>query len=313
LAIAPCAPAAAQEQVLRLGFLFAKDSHLGAGAKRMAADIAKQTGGRYRIEIYPNATASGEMEMIRDVQLGHLDIGFITNAPFSGVIPEMGIFDVAFLFRDADHAHHTLDGPIGDEYLAKFKEHKIVGLAWGENGMRQITNSKRPISRPEDLNGLKMRVPQSPVMIAAFKAFGADAQPLAFPALYGALQSRQFDGEENPIAVIIATHFERVQKHLTLSSHVYSWAAIVMSPTLWDTLSADDRRIFVASAKAGGIASREAAAKAQADGVDMLKKAGMEVVTSVDRAAFEKAVQPANVEAAKQFGEKNIERIRAVK
>ncbi|HUI96740.1 MAG TPA: DctP family TRAP transporter solute-binding subunit [Xanthobacteraceae bacterium] len=313
LAVALGAPAAAQEHVLRIGFLFTKDSQLGAGAKRMAAEVAKQTGGRYRIEMYPNAAAGGEVEMIRDVQLGHLDIGFITNAPFSGIIPEMGIFDVAFLFRDAEHAHHTLDGPIGDEYLAKFKGYRMVGLAWGENGMRHITNSKRPIDRPEDLNGLKMRVPQSPVMIAAFKALGADAQPLAFPALYGALQTRQFDGEENPLAVIIATHFERVQKYLTLSGHVYSWAAIVMSPQAWEALSEEDQRIFVAAAKAGGAESRVAAAKAEAEGVDMLKKTGMQVVTSVDRAAFEKAAQPASAEAAKQFGEKTIERIRAVK
>jgi tripartite ATP-independent transporter DctP family solute receptor len=312
LTVSLCVPAAAQERVLRIGFLFAKDSQLGEGAKRFANDIAKQTNGRYRIEMYPNATAGGEVEMIKDVQLGHLDIGFITNAPFSGIIPEMGIFDISFLFRDAGHAHRTLDGPIGDEYLAKFKEHSMVGLAWGENGMRHITNSKHPINKPDDLKGLKMRVPQSPVMIAAFKAMGADAQPLGFPALYGALQSHQFDGEENPLAVIIASHFDRVQKNLTLSGHVYSWAAVVMSPQAWDSLSEEDRRIFVAAAKAGGIASREAAAKAEADGVAMLKKAGMEVVASVDRAAFEKAVQPANAEAAKQFGEKNIERIRAV-
>ncbi|HUI96739.1 MAG TPA: DctP family TRAP transporter solute-binding subunit [Xanthobacteraceae bacterium] len=312
LATALCAPAAAQEQVLRVGVVLAKDSQLGAGAKRMAAEVAKQTGGRYRIEIYPNGTAGGEVEMIRDVQLGHLDLGFVTNATLAGVIPEMGIFDISFLFRDTEHAHRTLDGPIGAEYLAKFQEHKMIGLAWGENGMRHITNSKRPIARPEDLVGVKMRVPQSPVMIAAFKAMGADAQPLAFPALYAALQARQFDGEENPLPVITSSHFEKVQKYLTLSGHVYSWAVFIMSPQAWSALSEDDRRIFVAAAKAGGVASREAAAKAEAEGVEMLKKAGMEVITSVDRAAFAKATQSADAEAAKQFGEKAIARIRAV-
>jgi tripartite ATP-independent transporter DctP family solute receptor len=312
LAVSLCLPAAAQEQVLRIGFLFAKDSQLGAGAKRMADDVAKQTAGRYRIEIYPNGTVGGEVEMIRDVQLGHLDIGFITSAAFGSIIPEMGVFDMSFLFRDAGHAHRTLDGPIGAEYLAKFKEQKMVALAWGENGMRHMTNSKRPITRPQDVNGLKMRVPQSPVMLSAFKAMGADAQPLAFPALYGALQTGQFDGEENPLAVIIATHFEKVQKHLTMTGHVYSWAAVVMSPQTWGPLSEADRRIFVAAAKAGGQVSREAAADAENRGVEMLKKAGMQVVTSVDRAAFEKAVQPASAEAAKQFGNA-VERIRAVK
>jgi TRAP-type transport system periplasmic protein len=312
LALSLCLPAAAQEQVLRIGFLFTKDSQLGAGAKRMADDIAKQTAGRYRVEIYPNGTVGGEMEMLRDIQLGHLDIGFITSGPFGSVIPEMGVFDMSFLFRDAGHAHRTFDGPIGAEYLARFQQNGMIGLAWGENGMRHMTNSKRPINKPEDLNGMKMRVPQSPVMLSAFKAMGADAQPLAFPALYAALQTRQFDGEENPLAVIIATHFEKVQKHLTLTGHVYSWAAIIMSQQAWGVVSEADRRIFVAAAKAGGQVSREAAAQAEVQGVDMLKKAGMEVVASVDRAAFEKAVQPASAESAKQFGA-IVERIRAVK
>ena len=311
LALSLCFPAAAQEQVLRVGFLFAKDSQLGAGAKRMAEEVAKQTAGRYRVELYPNGTVGGEVEMLRDIQLGHLDIGFITSAPFGSVIPEMGVFDMSFLFRDAAHAHRTLDGQIGAEYLAKFKQHSMVGLAWGENGMRHMTNSKRPITRPEDLAGMKLRVPQSPVMLSAFKAMGADAQPLAFPALYAALQTRQFDGQENPLAVIIATHFEKVQKHLTMTGHVYSWAVLVMSPQAWAGLSEADRRILVAAAKAGGLVSREAAGQAEAKGVDMLKKAGMEVVTSVDRAAFEKAVQPASAESAKQFGA-IVERIRAV-
>ncbi|HEY2137386.1 MAG TPA: DctP family TRAP transporter solute-binding subunit [Xanthobacteraceae bacterium] len=304
--------ASAQEHVLRLGFLFTKDSQLGAGAARFAGEVAKQSAGRYRIEIYPNSTLGGEVEMIRDVQLGHLDLGFITNAPFSGIIPAMSVFDISFLFRDAGHAHRTLDGPIGAQFLATFPKSGLVGLAWGENGMRHITNSKRAIARPEDLKGMKMRLPQSPVMIAGFKALGVDAQPLAFPALYGALQAGQFDGQENPIAVIVASHFEKVQKYLTLSGHVYSWAVIVMSQHAWAELSEDERRVFVAAAKAGGIASREAAAKAESEGVDMLRKAGMEVTTTVDRTAFEQAQKSANDEAAKQFGDL-VERIRAVK
>jgi tripartite ATP-independent transporter DctP family solute receptor len=316
LAISLCLPAAAQEQkqeqVLRVGFLFAKDSQLGAGAKRMAEEIAEKTGGRYRIELYPNGTVGGEVEMMRDIQLGHLDIGFITSATFGGVIPEMGVFDMSFLFRDVGHARRTLDGPIGAEYLAKFKDHSMIGLAWGENGMRHMTNSKHPITKPADLDGLKMRVPQSPVMLSAFKAMGADAQPLAFPALYAALQSHQFDGEENPLAVIIATHFEKVQKHLSLTAHVYSWAVIIMSPQAWAALSEADRAVFIAAAQDGGRVSREVAGRAEAEGVDMLKKTGMEVVTSVDRAAFEKAVAPASAESAKKFGA-IVEQIRAVK
>ena len=304
--------AIAQQRVLRLGYLFAADSQLAAGAARFASEVTQQSGGRYRIEIYPNGTVGGEVEMIQDLQLGHLDIGFITSAAFGGVIPAMGVFDMPFLFRDAEHAHHTLDGAIGQEYLAKFREKDLIGLAWGENGMRHITNSKRPIAGPDDLKGLKMRVPQSPVMIASFKALGVDVQPLAFPALFGALQSGQFDGQENPMAVIVSTHFEKVQKHLSLTGHVYSWAVLVMGRRAWSALPEDDQRIFLTAAKAGGIASREAAAKAERDGTEALRKSGMQVVTTVDRAAFEKALQAANAETAKQFGD-TVERIKAIK
>lgn len=304
--------ACAQERVMRLGYLFGSDSQLGIGAARFAAEVAQKSNNRYRIELYPDNTVGGEAEMLQDLQLGHLDLGFITSGPFAGMIPAMGVFDMAFLFRDLGHAHRTFDGPIGEEYLAKFQEKGLIGLAWGENGMRHVTNSKHAIMRPEDLKGLKLRVPQSAVMIADFKALGVDAQPLAFPALYGALLSGQFDGEENPVSVIASAHFDKVQKYLSLTGHVYSSAALLMSQRAWSTLSDEDKHLFVAAAKAGGMASREVSAKAERDQIEILKKGGMEVATTVDRAAFEQAVQAANAEIAKQFGDA-AERVKAVK
>ena len=113
-----------------------------------------------------------------------------------------------------------LDGPIGQELLKKFLAQNIVALAWGENGMRHITNSKHPISAPDDLKGLKLRVPQNEAMVQGFDALGADAHPLAFPDLYGALQTQRFDAQENPIATIIASKFYQVQRYLTLSGHI---------------------------------------------------------------------------------------------
>jgi hypothetical protein len=172
-----------------MGYLFTADSQLGAGSKMLANDVARRTGGRYRIEQYPNGALGGELEMLEGVRLGHIDMAFVTNAPVASVIPEFGVFDIPFLFRDAKHAHAVLDGPLGDEYLAKFSDKGMVGLAWGENGMRHITNSKRPIKTLEDLKGLKMRVPQSEVMVAGFKALGVDAQPLA-------RRGHEVDGEQ---------------------------------------------------------------------------------------------------------------------
>ncbi|KQP82974.1 DctP family TRAP transporter solute-binding subunit [Methylobacterium sp. Leaf117] len=305
--------AQAEERVLRLGFLFAQTSQLGAGAERFAKDVAKRTGGTTRVELYPNGTIGGEVEMAEELRLGHLDIAFITSAPFSSIIPEFGVFDIPFLFRDAGHAHAVFDGPVGQDYLKKFQQKGMVALAWGENGMRHITNSKHPVTNPEDLKGLSMRVPQSDIMLTGFRSLGMKAEPLAFPALYGALQSGQFDGQENPIAVISASRFEKVQKHLTLSGHVYSWAVIVMSKTAWDALGPAEQKAFTEAARAAGQVSREAAGRAEREGVDELRKAGMNVVASVDRAAFEQSLQSATAGFSARFGAETIRQIKSVR
>ncbi|MCJ2084049.1 DctP family TRAP transporter solute-binding subunit [Methylobacterium sp. J-090] len=302
----------AGERVLRLGYLFSQTSQLGAGAETFARDVAKRTGGTYRVELYPNGTVGGEVEMAEELRLGHLDMAFITSAPFASLIPEFGVFDIPFLFRDARHAHAVFDGPIGQDYLKKFQQKGYVALAWGENGMRHITNSKRPVAGPGDLKGLSMRVPQSDVMLKGFRAFGVKAEPLAFPALYGALQSGQFDGQENPIAVITASHFEKVQTHLTLSGHVYSWAALIVSKASWDALSPGAQKAFVEAAKAGGQVSREMAGRAEKEGVDVLRKAGMQVVATVDRPAFEASLQDTNAAFSKAFGPEIIQQIKSV-
>lgn len=305
--------AQAEERVLRLGFLFAQTSQLGAGAERFAKDVAKRTGGTTRVELYPNGTIGGEVEMAEELRLGHIDIAFITSAPFSSIIPEFGVFDIPFLFRDAGHAHAVFDGPVGQDYLKKFQQKGMVALAWGENGMRHITNSKHPVTNPEDLKGLSMRVPQSDIMLTGFRSLGVKAEPLAFPALYGALQSGQFDGQENPIAVISASRFEKVQKHLTLSGHVYSWAVIVMSKTAWDALGPAEQKAFTEAARAAGQVSREAAGRAEREGVDELRKAGMNVVASVDRAAFEQSLQSATAGFSARFGAETIRQIKSVR
>jgi tripartite ATP-independent transporter DctP family solute receptor len=312
LSIWIASPVAAAERVLRLGYLFSQTSHLGAGAETFAREVAKRTGGAYRIEPYPNGTVGGEVEMVEELRLGHLDMAFITNAPFANLISEFGVFDIPFLFRNAAHAQAVFDGPIGQAYLEKFAQKGLVALAWGENGMRHITNAKRPVTKPEDLEGLSMRVPQSDVMLKGFRALGVKAEPLAFPALYGALQTGQFDGQENPIAVISASHFEKVQKHLTLSGHVYSWAVIVVSNSVWNTLDSGGRKAFVEAARAGGQVSREAAGRAEAEGVDRLRQAGMQVVAGIDRAAFERRLQETNAEFGRTFGPEIVRRIKAV-
>jgi tripartite ATP-independent transporter DctP family solute receptor len=306
------APASAQSvKVLKLGYILSTDSQLGAGGTIFADEIAKKTQGRYRIEQYPNSALGGEVEMLKAVQLGTVDLAFITGAPLPNFMPDIGVFNIPFLFRDLAHAHAVLDGPIGQSYLEKFREKGLVALAWGENGMRHITNSKHEIRSPEDLKGLKLRLPQSDVMLAGFKALGADVSPLAFPQLYGALQSGQFDGQENPIATIQSSKFNQVQKYLTLTGHVYDPAILFISIDDFDELlSADDKRSFIEAAKLAGDASRQFAAAAEAKGVSELAQSGMQVIKDVDRSKFAAEMASANVDFDRRFGSELISKIR---
>jgi tripartite ATP-independent transporter DctP family solute receptor len=300
-------------RVIKLGYILAPHSQLGAGADVFAAEVEKRTQGRYRIDQYPDSALGGEVEMMKGVQLGTVDMAFITGAPMPNFVPEVGVFGIPFLIRDAQHAYRVLDGPLGQELLKKFEAQNIVALAWGENGMRHITNSRQPIRAPADLKGLKLRVPQSDVMVDGFKALGADPHPLAFPEVYGALQTGRFDAQENPIATIIASKFYQVQKYLTLSGHIYDPAAFLMSKDLYGDLSPADRQAFVEAARLGGLASRKFAAEAEANGVALLQKEGMEVVSDVDKAKFADAMTSAMPAFEKKFGREMIDAIRQAK
>lgn len=305
--------AQAQSRTLKLGYILAQDSQLGAGAAAFAAELSTATQGRLKVEQFPNSALGGEVEMLKGVQLGTIDLAFITGAPLPNIIPDVGVFNIPFLFRDAPHAHAVLDSPIGQSYLEKFRAKDLVALAWGENGMRHITNSKMAIKGPEDLRGLKLRLPQSEVMLAGFKALGADVAPLPFPQLYDALKTGQFDGQENPIATILASKFSQVQKHLTLSGHVYDPAVIVMSVDAFDELSPADKEAVVKAAKIGAKASRVYAAEAQTKGVETLRQAGMQVVADVDATKFAAAMASAAPIFEKQFGAELVGKIRQFK
>jgi tripartite ATP-independent transporter DctP family solute receptor len=308
------APASGQNvKVLKLGYILSTDSQLGAGGAVFADEIAKRMQGRYRIDQYPNSALGGEVEMLKAVKLGTVDLAFITGAPLPNIMPGIGVFNIPFLFRDLAHAHAVLDGPIGQSYLGNFREDGLVALAWGENGMRHITNSKHEIRSPEDLKGLKLRVPQSDVMLAGFKALGSDVRPLAFPQLYGALQSGQFDGQENPIATIQSSKFNQVQKYLSLTGHVYDPAVLFMSTDDFDELSVDDKRSFIDAAKLAGDASRDFAAAAEARGVSELAQTGMQVIKDIDRSKFAAEMASANVDFDRRFGSELIGKIRDYK
>jgi TRAP-type transport system periplasmic protein len=303
------APAGAQSsRSFKIGYLLSKDSQLGAGATAFGDALANATNGRLRLEHFPNAALGGEVEMLKALRLGTLDMAFITGAALSNVVPETGVFNIPFMFRNVEHARAVLDGPIGKSHLEKFNAKGLVALAWGENGLRHITNSRHEIRTPGDLKGLRLRLPQSEVMLIGFKALGADPAPLPFPQLFAALRAGQFDGQENPIATILAAKLAEVQKFLTLSGHVYDPAVFLVSADVMNELSEEDRRAIAEAAVAGAQASRRAASEAEEEGIAALAQAGMKV-TPVDPKSFASVMAGAMPQYRKLFGAEIIDKI----
>lgn len=307
------AVSATAQTTLKLGYALSTTSHYGVGAAIFMKEIDKRSNGRIKVQEYPSSALGGEREMIEGAQLGTLDLVITSTGPMGNFVPETLITDVPFLFRDYDHARRVLDGPIGQEILKKCDAKGLVCLAWGENGFRHVTNNKRPIAAPDDLKGLKLRTMENPVHMMAFRTLGAAPTPMAFPEVIPALQQGTIDGQENPMPVILTAKLNQVQKHLSLTGHVYSPALFIVSKAAWSKLSKEDQAIVLEAAKLGAAANRQKVLADEQVGVDQMKAAGMQVVTVVDKAKFQAALGPAYADYAKKFGQANLERIRNYK
>jgi tripartite ATP-independent transporter DctP family solute receptor len=313
IAMMSLAGAAAAQTTLKIGYAVARDSHYGVGATVFCDDIEKGTAGRYKCQHFPAAALGGEREMIEAVQLGTLDLVVTSTGPVGNFVPEVKIVDIPFLFRDYDHARKTLDGPIGQDLLTKFPARGLVALVWTENGFRHMTNSKRSIVKPDDAKGLKMRTMENKVHMDGYRTFGILPTPMAFPEVYGALQQGTVDGQENPIPVILSAKFSQVQKHLSLTGHVYSPALLLMTPKVWNAVPEADKAVFREAARKSAAAQRKRVNDDEERGIAQLEKDGMTVVRNVDGNAFREALKPAYAAYEKEFGAENIKRIQDVK
>ncbi|MBO9354834.1 DctP family TRAP transporter solute-binding subunit [Bordetella petrii] len=313
LAALACAGGAHAQTVLKIGYGMAPTSHMAVGATVFCQGIEQGTQGRYTCQQFPNAALGGEREMIEAVQLGTQDVVNASSGTLGNFVPEVKILDIPFLFRDYDHAHHVMDGPIGQQLLKDVQARGLRALAWTENGFRHITNNKHPIVQASDARGLKIRTMENKVHMDGYKTFGMLPTPMAWPEVFTALQQGTVDGQENPISVILSARLAEVQKYLSLTRHVYSPAVLILSENVWNELSEADRQVFVQAARDAGAAQRKRVADDEADGVAQLREAGMQVVEQVDADSFRQALVPAYAGYAKTFGADRIAAIQAVR
>jgi len=307
------ATAADAQQRIVIGTTTTATSHYGVGAEAFIAKLAELSNGAFVGEQAPGGQLGGERDLIEGLQIGSVDMAISSTGPLGNFVPEVFALDLPFLFRDYDHARKVLDGEIGQELLAKVDENNLVGLAWAENGFRHVTNSQRPITKPEDLEGVKLRTMENRVHMAAFTGMGASPTPMAFPELFGALQQGVVDGQENPITVITASKFWEVQKYVSLTGHVYSPAIILASPALMDGLTDEQKGWFYEAAKAGVEANRAEVNRLEEAGVALLRENGMEVITDIDKAPFAALAEASAYSVyTDQYGTEMIDRIKAV-
>ena len=304
---------AAAQTTMRISISIPQNSHQGVAIDTFAKEVEKRTGGRYKIQPFYSGSLGAEREATEAVQLGTQELTFTSSGPVPNFVPDVKILDVPFLFRDYGHARAVLDGPIGQELLQKFDARGIKALAWGENGFRHMTNSKRAVNGPEDLKGLKMRTMENPVHVQAYKGFGIIPTPMAFSEVFTALQQGTVDGQENPLSVITSAKLDQVQKYLTLTGHVYSPAVILMNKSKYDALSAADKQAFADAAREAVKANRARIDDDERKAVADLRARGMTVAENVDKAKFQAQLAPVYAEFGKRFGQENIDRIRNYK
>ena len=311
LGLAGISDAWAQPRLVSLVYNSNANSPQQIGADAFRSAILAQMAARIAVDERGSGVLGSENAILAGLQAGAVNMTVISASVVASVVPDLGVFDIPFLFRDAAHAKAVADGPVGAAIAAKFPDKGLILLAIGKQGFRNITNSKRPIRAPADLAGLKIRLIPNEVYQMTFKALGAEVVPMEFPLVYAALKDGRIDGQENPISTIAGSRFQDVQKYLSLTGHFFASVVFVANRDFFQGLDPADQVAVIAAAKVGAEATWQAGGEADAKSLDELRKGGMEIIETIDRQPFVDAVKPLEPEFEKRFGKETLAAIRS--
>ena len=297
---------------LKLGHAVAPEHPYHLGALKFSEQVAQRTKNRVKIDVHPSTQLGNERDMVEGLQLGTIDLVVTSTGPLGGFVPNMFVVDLPFLFRDREHAYKVLDGRIGKDLLDAFSSKGIKGLAFWENGFRQITNNVRPIEKPEDLRGIKIRTMENKIHLASFRAFGANPTPMAWSEVYTALQQRTIDAQENPIAIIYHQKIYEVQKYLALTGHFYSPTPLLMSLKVFNSIPKDVQKIMVDTAMECATYERNLLHDSEGKQIAEIKSKGV-LATLPNKKPFQDAALSVYREFEAQFGKDTIAKIIATK
>ena len=310
LAFAACAMvglAAAQDvkpRTIKFATQNPKGHPIVMGMEKFAELAGQKSGGKIKVNLFPGGTLGGDAQNISALQGGTLEMVVMNSGILAAQVKEFAVFDFPFMFANSQEADAVVDGPFGKMMLEKLDTKNIHGLAYWELGFRNITNSKRPLNKVEDISGLKLRVIPNAINVDWVSALGANPTPMAFPEVYAALDQKAIDGQENPVTVINANKFYEVQKHLAITNHQYNPQTVIISKKLWDSLSADEKKIIADAATEAAAFQRKASRQQSGEALDALKKNGMQVseFSAAEMAKFREKMKPVVDKHAAQVG-----------
>ena len=271
-----------------------EDHPVGLGVKRMQEVLNAKTGGKIKINAFWGGSAGGDLPATQALRAGTQEMVCTSSSPLVGIVKELGAFDLPFLFANEKEADIVLDGPAGAYFNKKLEDAGLVNLAYWENGFRNLTNSKRPVARAEDFDGVKVRVMQNNIFLDTFKTLGSNAVPMAFGEVFTALETKTIDGQENPFVTIETSKLNEVQKYLSVTRHAYTPFLVLYSKKLFDQLNPQEQAVLREAAMEGQKVQRTANRTLNEQSLANLKVKGMMVneVTSAEQLRMFQKVRP---------------------
>jgi len=309
-ALSVAAPGLAQAQTKTIKFVNqnAKGHPIVLGMDKFAEIVEAKSGGKLKVQVFPGGALGSDQANVSALQGGTLEMASMNSGIFASLVKDFAIYDFPFLFANPAEADAVVDGSFGKNLHAKLEEKGLVGLGYYELGFRHISNSKRPITKVEDIAGLKLRVIPNPINIDWVSALGANPTPLPFPELYAALEQKAVDGQENPVATINGAKLYEVQKHLALTYHQYNPQSIVVSKKFWDGLSAGEKKIVQDAVTESIKYQREQSRTLAGSLLETLKKNGMQVteLPAFEVAKLREKMKPVITKHSANVGEATV-------
>jgi tripartite ATP-independent transporter DctP family solute receptor len=311
VAVASMNMAFAADKELKLALQNPKGHPLEMGATKFAELVDSKTSGAIKVKVFPGGALGGDAQNVSALQGGTLDMVVLNSGILASQVKEFAVYDFPFMFNNAEEADKIVDGDFGKSLHAKLEEKGIVGLAYWELGFRDMTNSKHPITKVDDIKGLKLRVIPNAINVDWVTALGANPTPMPFPEVYAALEQKAIDGQENPVTVIAANKFYEVQKHLALTHHQYNPQSVIVSKKTWDALTPEQQTAVRDAATEAAAYERGVAREKSTAALEEVKKAGMEVteLPAEELAKMRETLKPVIAKHAELVGKETVDKL----